>query len=166
MTPKEVLEHNWTVGERLWEVCFAYDSTIGGLKPLGVVEVEVVKIERDDRWKSDWEYISLKLKPVGCCGNFLPVDLEDLTYEATVICAMVNHDKTYGDSYSHLRFCTHKSFDRSIAEERFKKEVAKWNKRAKAWRTKQLSQLDELMKELEKQQKLVNSIDLDKILIK
>lgn len=163
MTPKEVLEHNWTVGERLWEVCFAYDSRIGGSKPLGVVEVEVVKIERDDRWLEDWEYIKLELR-----GNYanLSVEPDDLAYENTIMCAMVNHDRIYGDSYSHLEFCTYKYFDRADALDRLKKEAAKWNKKAKTWRTKQLSRLDELMKEVEKQQKLVNSIDLDEILIK
>ena len=163
MTPKEVLEHDWKIGELLWEVCFTYDRTLWSSKPLSVVEVEVIGINRVDTCKSDYEYVELELR-----GNFnnLSVDPGDLDYKNTKMCAMVDHVPYFGDSYHHHQFCTHKYFKKADAVERFKKEVAKWNKRAKTYRTNQLNKLDDLMKKVEEQQKLVNSIDLDELIIK
>ena len=154
MTPKEVLEHDWKIGEKIWEVCFSYNKSVttnGGFfcteKPVGVVEVEVTNIERDDEWKDDWEYIELALN-----GEFKVDNYDNLPYSDTMMCAMVNHDR-WGDTYDHKQFCSKKFFTKKEAESQLKKDVKAWNNRVKQYKENQRRIIEDAKKTIEEAQK-------------
>ena len=159
MTPKEVLEHDWKIGEKIWEVYFSYNNSVSSQngfsyteKPVGVLEVEVTSIERDNKWKKDWEHIKLTLN-----GEF-NLDKDDITYGDTMMCAMVNH-YGWGDSYDHKEFCSKKFFTKEEAEVQLKKEVKNWNKRLKQFKESMKTGIKDLEKKIEEFQKSLEAAE-------
>lgn len=152
MTVKEALEHNWQIGEKLWEVYYKFNKDItthNGTfmteQPVGIIEVEVVKIERTDpKYKWDWENISIDLK-----GDWGFKSIYDNPYSNTIISAMVT--KTSNTCrYEKQKFCSDKFFNKEDAEKRFTKVVEQWNKKVKDFQKEQKIKLKEAKKQYEK----------------
>lgn len=151
MTVKEALNHDWQIGEKLWEVYYKFNNDItthNGTfmteQPVGIIEVEVTKIEKSDpKYKSDWENISISLKGdwgYSILGN---------PYSNTIISAMV--DKTYNTCrYEKQKYCSDKFFNKEDAEKRFTKVVEQWNKKVKNFQNTQKIKLKEAKKQYEK----------------
>ena len=155
MTVREVLSHDWQVGEKLWEVYYKYNKEITTGKgtfmtsqPVGIIEVTVTEIERNNpEYRDDWESICLTLK--GDWGFESPYDNP---YSNTIITAMVTYDRIYGhkgDRYDHQKFCSDKFFNKEDAEKRFKKAVEQWNKKVKAFQDSQKAKLEKAKKQYE-----------------
>ena len=151
MTVKEALAHDWQVGEKLWEVYYKYNKEITTGKgtfmtcqPVGIIEVEVTKIEKSDpKYKFDWENINITLK-----GDWGFNNIHDNPYSNTIISAMIT--KNYNTcSYSKQKFCSDKFFNKEDAEKRFKKVVEQWNKKVKSFQESQKTKLEEAQKQYE-----------------
>lgn len=154
MTVKEAIEHDWKVGEKLWEVYFSLEENIPGKKPLGIIEVEVTKVERNDKWKDRYEYVELRLN-----GDFNLND-DDNFSDNNVLSAIVNHYK-WGDVYDHQDFCVCKFFTKEEAEKRLKSEVKKWNNHLKEYKKNLKYDLEEAKKELEDIEKAISKADVE-----
>ena len=151
MTVKEALAHDWQVGEKLWEVYYKFNKEITTGKgtfmtnqPVGIIEVTVTKIERNNpEYRDDWESVNLTLK--GDWGFESPYDNP---YSNTIISAMItkNYDTC---SYSKQKFCSDKFFNKEDAEKRFKKVVEQWNKKVKSFQESQKTKLEEAQKQYE-----------------
>ena len=155
MTVKEVLAHDWRVGEKLWEVYYKYNKeittgkgTFMASQPVGIIEVTVTKIERNNpEYRDDYEIVNLTLN--GDWGFESPYDNP---YSNTIITDMVTYDRIYGhkgDKYDHQKFCSDKFFNKEDAEKRFKKVVEQWNKKVKAFQESQKTKLEEAQKQYE-----------------
>ena len=114
-------------------------------QPVGIIEVEVVKIERSDpKYKFDWENISIDLK-----GDWGFKSIHDNPYSNTIISAMVT--KTSNTCrYEKQKFCFDKFFNKEDAEKRFTKVVEQWNKKVKEFQKEQKIKLKEAKKQYEK----------------
>jgi hypothetical protein len=151
MTVKEVLAHDWQVGEKLWEVYYKYNKEITTGKgafmtnqPVGIIEVTVTKIERNNpEYRNDWEYIKLTLK--GDWGFKSPYDNPCLNTDIT---AMVSHG-CGGDRYDHQKYCSDKFFNKEDAEKRFVDVVEQWNKKVKKFQESQKNKLKKAKKQYE-----------------
>ena len=134
MTPKEVLEHNWQIGEKVWIVCEeqVLDGPLKGkYKPVKIEEVSVLQIKPDNRWPDTYKYIEVLFdwKSIGVDPESCPP--YPYSYHSLVLAAMVEYNK-YGDDYIHNEFCLNKFFNKQDAEKRFKECIESWNKRVKA----------------------------------
>ena len=164
MTPKEVLEHNWKAGEKIWVVCYKYNKTITrsngtfmGEQPVCVVEAEVTGVGEHDKYPS-WEYISLNYK-----ANW-PVKKDELTYKSTCLCAMVNYNP-YKIRYEHKQFCIDKFFKKSDAEKRLKVAIKQWNSKVENFKKAQQDKLATAKKKYEQLMKESN-VDFSEQFIK
>lgn len=152
MTVKEVLAHDWQIGEKICEVYYKYNkeiTTCNGTfmtcQPVGIVEVEVTKIERSDpKFKIDWENINITLK-----GDWGFNNIYDNPYSNTFITAMVTKNCNTC-SYTKQKFCSDKFFNKEDAEKRFIKVVEQWNKKVKTFQESQRIKLDKAKKQYEK----------------
>ena len=140
----DALEHDWKVGEKLWEVCFVYSRVIPAKHgyPVGVVEVEVENVERHKEYANEWEAVKIKLN-----GDF-PADIKDnVTYSSTILDAMVEHQPV-NDVYIHQNFCDYKYFSKAAAEASYKKEIKRWNECVDRYKVELGRKVDEAQKNL------------------
>jgi hypothetical protein len=154
MTVREVLAHDWQVGEKLWEVYYKYNKEITTGKgifmtsqPVGIIEVTVTKVERNNpEYSDDFESIRLTLN-----GDWGFKSTYDNPYSNTIITAMVTHGiyGSKGDRYDHQKFCSDKFFNKEDAEKRFKKVVEQWNKKVKNFQESQKIKLEAAKKQYE-----------------
>lgn len=149
MTPKDVLEHDWKPGEKIWVVCYKYNNEITRCKgffmteqPVAIVEATITGIEEHNKYQTH-EYISLKYKADW------PVKKDKLAYKSTCLCAIVNYD-TYKISYGHKQFCVDKFFKKSDAEKRLKVAIKQWNNKVENFKKAQQEKLIKAQKELNK----------------
>ena len=165
MTPKDVLEHEWKAGEKIWVVCYKYNREITTHKgifnseqPVGIVEAEITGIEKHNKYPTH-EYISLNYK-----ANW-PVNKEkELAYKSTCLCAMVNY-RPSGNWYDHSQFCVDKFFKKSDAEKRLKVAIKQWNKKVENFKKSKMNKLAKA-KEMYEQLKSEESLDYSKHIIK
>ena len=146
MTVREVLSHDWQVGEKLWEVYYKYNKeittgqgTFMTSQPVGIIEVTVNKVELNEY--SDFKSIRLNL-----IGDWKLGD--DNVYSNTVLCGMITYQSS-GNFYSNQKFCADKFFNKEDAEKRFKKAVEQWNKKVKTFQESQKNKLKEAKKQYE-----------------
>lgn len=156
MTPKEVLEHDWKVGEKIWVVCYKLNKEITRCKgtfmteqPVGIVEAEITGIKEHHKYPTH-EYISLGYK-----ANWPVSKKEILANKSTCLCAMINYEP-YGNLYDHKQFCIDKFFKKSDAEKRLKVAIKQWNKKVENFKKVQQEKLIQAKKKYEQLMKESN----------
>lgn len=128
MTPKQVIEHDWQIGEKLYEVYHIpidfqsetiFDTPSRLTKPEGIIEVQVVNIEKSFDPQTNFEYIQLTLD-----GNFSTLN-DKVLIENTYLIAGIRPDKHYDEYYNEV--CTRKFFTKKEAETQLDKETYFYN---------------------------------------
>ena len=109
MKVQEALDHDWQVGEKLWEVYYKYNSDIttrGGIfrtrQPVGVIEITVTKAERRKAETGWFESINIEL------NADWGLDEDDNCYINTCIGGMITYRSSGGSYYSNKEFCQDK----------------------------------------------------------
>ncbi len=135
MTPKQVIEHDWRIGEKLFVVYHIpsdfqpdtiFDIPSRLTKPECIVEVQVVYIEKSFDPQTNFEYIQLTLD-----GDFnTPKD--KVLIENTYLIAGIRTDKHYDEYYNEG--CTRKFFTKEEAEAQLEKEVKRWHECMEQWK--------------------------------
>ena len=130
MTPKEVLEHDWKVGEKVYVVWHVYDFRVNDkncLRPCGVMETTVVDTIVDVYPSGSGIYKKILLDKSDFTSDRIPES-------DSFISALVHYEWLYGkrnpenDNYYHRKFCVDKFLTRKDAEKRYKQSVKTWNK--------------------------------------
>ena len=166
MKVQEALDHDWQVGEKLWEVYYKYNSEIttrGGIfrtrQPVGVIEITVTKAERRKAETGWFESINIEL------NADWGLDEDDNCYINTCIGGMITYRSSGGSYYSNKEFCQDKFFTKKEAEKRYKAAVKTWNKKVERF---QAEQKEKLAKAKQKYKKLLSEgiIDTNQHIIK
>lgn len=148
MTPKQALEHDWKVGEKLWAVYYKYNSEItekNGFfrteQPVGVIEVTVTDVERFKASDGSFESVTASIT-----ANW---GLDEVCYSDTLVRGMVDYTR-WGERYSHGEFCVDKFFDKKKAEKRYKTAVNSWNKKVQQFQNNQKAKIEKAKREYER----------------
>lgn len=152
MTVQEALDHDWQVGEKLWEVYYTYPRNLAmqfkGFNeyfPVGVIEVTVKEVKRSEtEYKKSFESVGVVLEADWGMRE------DDIPYHNTQLAAMITHSSIQPDFYTHLEFCEDKFFNKEDAEKRYREVAEYWNKKLKQFHKKQLKKLENARKEYEK----------------
>lgn len=176
MTPKEVLEHEWYDGEKVFVVVAQYSTLFkpedrkelseklfskGVIQlPICVSEGRVKNIKRDGR-PLEWEIITFD---IDLALKGIKVDKSLLTYPSIHCSAFVTHYSSF-DKFDHQKLCRFTFLTKEAAVKCFNDEVKKWNKAItviKKIRDNEIENLKKKIKVLEN----VNNEYFDKFLIK
>jgi hypothetical protein len=126
MTPKEALEHDWKIGEKVYVVCHMYDFAmdLGHCdKPIGVVETTVSDIKK--RFNELSRYIEIHFNNKDFPKTAIDSDKEMISF---LIFGFWKGERTPNtDKYHHKQFCIDKFLTKEEAEKRYKQSVKTWN---------------------------------------
>ena len=151
MTIQEILDHDWKIGEKLWEVYYIYPTDIGYeyqlnadeyLFPVGVIEITVKDFKVYTPKEKD-VYTNVDVDFDGDWGSG-----QNVPYSNTTLRGMVSHLFGY-NSYTG-NFYEDKFFEKKDAEARYKEAVKKWNKKIKQLHKKQKDRLERAKAQYEK----------------
>lgn len=177
MSPKEVLEHEWHNGDKVYVVVCEYShffvsagcssknpvpQALGEKadkfdeKPICVVEGTVSELERTGV-KMDWEHVRFDIE-----SEYK--DKENITYCSYTCSAFVTYG-TSRDRYDHHKLCINTFLDKKEADKRFKELVKKWNRGMEVLQKIQEEEVKRLENELIGAKKLGNNY-FSKFLIK
>ena len=157
MTTKEVFEHDWKEGEKVWLVYYKYNRDItekNGMfmtkQPAGVIEATVKKIEWSGR-----EYLPFKNITIELDADWK----NEPVYSDTFISVSIYYDRP--QKYSDSKWCVDKFFNKKDAEKRYKVAVKNWNKKVIKFQDNQRAKIEKAKQEYEKL-KAAGTIDISK----
>ena len=142
MTPKEVLEHEWHNGDKVYVVVCEYYNLFGEgefpllpealnkkakafILPVCVAEGTVCNFEQSGG-KMDWNHVrfDIELDYKSCSAK---INKNRVTYTSHACSAFVTYDASC-NRYAHQKLCENTFLTKNEAEKRLKQLIKRWNK--------------------------------------